>query len=391
MEASKHNAMINLLLLLLLGIHSDVALALSATPRPSLWKLLEAPDAWKTVFGENGQRGEYMDGYSSQAMLQRCREDYFWNNDDDDEILLQKRAQMMVDLYDHEPLWTHVCMVAFAEHYVLGGGVESQPFRTFYKHQLLQSEESPIFGGVVYRDWQEESNIKLSIFQKIGVDYVRLECNFGTAEDIGSPENLSKTPKFEQLANVAKTCQSLELVPLILIQVPWKESRKGDENVSLEYYDTAIQCLAKAFEDANVESNRILLETRPPMGVSVPEERNLSAAQRVQLGLETGQAMFQTLQSAFSEKPIAGFCVAGGSTKGAVPTAMEDDTQNAVRQGMRECARETWNYDACFWEMGAKLLLQPEVGQLWADNPKAARDLFCSNAQALAKEIQEPL
>ena len=43
--------------------------------------------------------------------------------------------------------------------------------------------------------------------------------------------------------------------------------------------------------------------------------------------------------------------------------AMEDDTQDAVRQGIRKGARTKWGYDICFWEMGAKLMLQPEVGQ----------------------------
>ena len=71
---------------------------------------------------------------------------------------------------------------------------------------------------------------------------------------------------------------------------------------------------------------------------------------------------------------------------------MEDDCQHAVRQGMRQCARVKWGYDLCFWEMGAKLMLQPEVGRLWGDDrrggPDAACELFRANAEGLADEIK---
>ena len=83
--------------------------------------------------------------------------------------------------------------------------------------------------------------------------------------------------------------------------------------------------------------------------------------------------------------------MAGGSTKGDLPQAMEDDTQHAVRQGLRQRAREHWGYDLCFWEMGAKLMLQPKVGRLWASQTRAGRDaareLFVVNAEDLADEI----
>ena len=73
---------------------------------------------------------------------------------------------------------------------------------------------------------------------------------------------------------------------------------------------------------------------------------------------------------------------------------MEDDTQNAVRQGIRYLAREYWDYDFCFWEMGAKRMLQPQVGRLWRKGDggrNVARRLFCVNAQDMADEIMENL
>ena len=103
--------------------------------------------------------------------------------------------------------------------------------------------------------------------------------------------------------------------------------------------------------------------------------------------------MFEVIQQAFGDT-IAGFCVAGGSTKGDIPLAMEDDTQNAVRQGIRQGAQAQWSYDVCFWEMGAKLMLQPKVGRLWGHTQverNAARELFRVNANDMAEEIATPL
>ena len=100
--------------------------------------------------------------------------------------------------------------------------------------------------------------------------------------------------------------------------------------------------------------------------------------------------MFEVMQEAFDGTTIAGFCVAGGSTKGDLPPAMEDDTQHAVRQGIRHRARERWGYDVCFWEMGAKLMLQPKVGRLWGHTQAerdAARELFRLNAEDMAREV----
>jgi len=74
---------------------------------------------------------------------------------------------------------------------------------------------------------------------------------------------------------------------------------------------------------------------------------------------------------------------------------MQDDTQDAVRQGIRSKAAEEWGYDLCFWEMGAKLMLQPKVGRLWRHNGQAGRDaareLFCVNARDMADEIKAGL
>ena len=154
-----------------------------------------------------------------------------------------------------------------------------------------------------------------------------------------------------------------------------------------------MQCFAKAAENSKVDPRKVLLETRPPIGKSAQEERGLAGSIRLCLGLKTGQLMFEVIQEAFGDG-IAGFCVAGGSTKGDVPLAMEDDTQNAVRQGLRKCAKARWKYDACFWEMGAKLMLQPKVGRLWGRTQAerdAARDLFCVNAADMAEEITTPI
>jgi len=366
--------------------------------------------AFKTIFGESGDRGEYMDGYSRQSMAERCREDYKWEKKfgRDCNDFASQRADMMSHLFnDNERLWKHVSMVAFAEHYVLDGDggdegetLTTKPFDTFHKQKQSQQQprNDPIFGGVVLSDWQKLSGERSSIEQKLadfrekGIDYVRLECNFGSADDIGGAAQLGNNPlfgaRFDLLAEAAKECQKREMVPLVLIQVPWRETG-GDSN---DYFKQAIKCFANALRDARVESKQVILETRPPIGVSTREERGLAGTMRISLGLETGRRMFDAIEEAFDGDTVAGFCVAGGSTKGDVPTAMEDDTQNAVRQGMRQLARVRWGYDLCFWEMGAKLMLQPKVGRLWGNaqvGRDAARELFCVNAEDLADEIKD--
>lgn len=145
---------------------------------------------------------------------------------------------------------------------------------------------------------------------------------------------------------------------------------------------------------AEVDSRQLLLETRPPLAFSAQEERGLKGSTRTALGLEIGLQMFDAIHEAFGAAGIPGFCLAGGSTNGDLPPAMEDDTQNAVRQGIRARAWEQWGYEVCFWEMGAKLMLQPRVGRLWGHRPAerdAARELFRLNAMDMAEEIMSPL
>lgn len=340
-----------------------------------MWQVLsEDASSWTTIFGKHGERGEYMDGYSKESMLERCLEDYRWNDNRADMSLVQ-RADMMSHLYDNEKLWKYVSMVAFAEHYVLDE--TRKPFNTFKRQKESQSE--PIFCGVVFQGW-EKSSSKLAVLQEQGIDYIRLECNLG---DITPKQLIDGDPRLKRLAEVAKVCQEHEMVPVLLLQVPWRETG------CIACFQQVIKGLSSAFMEAKVESKLVMLETRPPVGISTQEERELGKTARQSLGLEIGKIMFGAIEEAFHDGTIAGFCVAGGSTKGKMPTAMEDDTQDAVRQGMRQSARRGWGYDVCFWEMGAKLMLQPEVGQLWGEGKRdAASDLFCTNAQNLANEIK---
>ena len=179
------------------------------------------------------------------------------------------------------------------------------------------------------------------------------------------------------------------MVPLALLQLPWREID------SIDYFHQAMNSLASELHNAEVNCEQLILETRPPIGISALLEEGMNGTARQELGFQTGKTMFQAIHEAFFQEyntTIAGFCVAGGSTKGEFPTAMQDDTQNAVRQGIRLCALEEWGYDLCFWEMGAKLMLQPEVGRLWGQQGggrDAARDMFGLNARNMADEIKD--
>jgi len=234
------------------------------------------------------------------------------------------------------------------------------------------------------------------------IDYVRLHCNLGSV--VSSDNGRTLHSRLDRLTAAAKECQTLGMVPLILIQVPWREppppspGEESSSSSSLDRFEQAVRKLAIGLKRKGVESDKVLLETRPPIGVSVRDETAMSGGERISLGLRTGRKMFEILQEAFGNNNnnnngatrIAGFCVAGGSTKGAVPTAMQDDTQNAVRQGIRRSGLAAWGYEVCFWEMGAKLMLQPGVGRMWGQKEghrEAARELFRSNARALADEI----
>jgi len=371
--------------------------------------------AWKTIFGEHGERGEYMDGYSQNAMIQRCQEDYRWDTKIAPETFLSERADMMSHLYSNSNsnsnhrLWEHVGMVAFADHCVIENNEEEKttiihkrkPFETFMRQKESRPQDRPIFAGVVLSNWEEEQQPQqqqaegisktLKAFQRKGIDYVRLECNFGSSiDDIGGPTEFVDNPRFRErfgrLARAARACQTQEMVPLILLQFPWRDPGPG---VSMDCFKQVVKSFARALKEAEVDPERVLFETRPPIGISAQQERGLSGSERMQLGLDIGQNMFGVIQETLG--PIAGFCVAGGSTKGEFPTAMEDDTQNAVRQGMRMCAKQAWGYDLCYWEMGAKLMLQPKVGRLWrhgASGKDAARELFMVNAEDMADEIR---
>lgn len=368
-----------------------------AQPQARMWHVLDNDPvhAWTLIFGEHGERGEYMDGYSTQAMRERCEQDYKWVKKFSPNAFLAERADMMSHLYDNEKLWTHVSMVGFAEHYVLDADDNiAKPFDTFQRQQQAQPPEKPIFSGVVLAGWQSMDagalETKLCAFKEAGVDYIRLECNLGTASEIGGPSQLVDDPrlaaKFGDLAEVARSCQAQELVPLILLQVPWREPGRA----ASDYFRVAVEAFANAARDARVVSRRVLFETRPPMALSAQEERGLGGTARASLGLATGQEMFEVIERAFDGDAIAGFCVAGGSTKGDLPQAMEDDTQNGVRQGFRQRARRQWGYEACFWEMGAKLMLQPKVGRLWGPTQAerdAAREMFRVNAEDMADDV----
>ena len=352
---------------------------------PSMWQILTANSnlntntttTFQTIFGIDGQRGEYMDGYSQAAMMERCRDDYKWDIEHSETS--KERVKMMSHLYDNKMLYEYVNMVAFAEHYLHD---DNKAYQTFVKYKKLQPLNQPIFAGVVWDNWQQD--LQQDDLHLPKMDYVRMHCNLEVA-----PDNDNTYSLYRRLAVAAKKCQIYEMVPVMLIQVPWRV-----KNAS-KYFSEAMNTLAKELEIAGVDSNKMILETRPPIGISAQEEEGMVGSMRIELGFQTGQLMFRSIQEAFKGNTIAGFCVAGGSTKGDFPTAMQDDTQNAVRQGIRSCASDTWGYDFCFWEMGAKLMLQPQVGKLYGHNGQAgqdaARELFCVNARDMADEIQEAL
>mmetsp|Transcript_21109 Transcript_21109/g.42243 ORF Transcript_21109/g.42243 Transcript_21109/m.42243 type:complete len:396 (-) Transcript_21109:1338-2525(-) len=363
----------------------------------SMWQILNtnpSTTAFQTIFAP-GSRGEYMDGYSKAAMMERCHDDYKWSflekKDSVPQQVEEERVEMMSHLYENRQLFKYVCMVAFAEHYLMEDDDwnTSKAYETFMRQQEMQPPDESIFGGVVWDTWQQDDKLP-TLYKEKGIDYVRMHCNFGDGNIIGGAAQLltpSNNPLFGKLARAAKECQVNEMVPLILMQVPWREEDSDD------YFNQAMKSLADELQFAGVECKQVILETRPPIGISAQEEEGMSTIARQELGFQTGQNMFKSINKAFQDTTIAGFCVAGGSTKGEFPTAMQDDTQNAVRQGMRSCARDDWGYDLCFWEMGAKLMLQPKVGRLWGHNGQAGRDaareLFCVNARDMADEIRE--
>ena len=350
-----------------------------------------------------------MDGYSNAAMMERCRDDYEWDvsttHHNNDEVA-KERVDMMSHLYNNTQLWRYVSMVAFSNHYLMDGEGynNNKAYETFQRQKEQQHKLNlpPIFGGVVWDDWltEEDDQSTLARYQEKGIDYVRIHCNFGDDIMIGGSDNDQLlTPRnnalFGKLAKATKKCQVNELVPLLLLQLPWREPDADD------YFQWAMKSIASELQMAGVDCGKVFLETRPPIGISAQKEERMCSILRQEVGLKTGQTMFDAIKTAFqgdttsNSNNIAGFCVAGGSTKGEFPTAMQDDTQNAVRQGIRLMANEEWGYDLCFWEMGAKLMLQPKIGRLWGHNGQAGRDaareLFCVNARDMGDEIKAGL
>ena len=63
-----------------------------------MWHALGAAQpaqAFKTIFGESGARGEYMDAYAKQAMEDRCMEDYKWATAFKMDAFAAERADMV--------------------------------------------------------------------------------------------------------------------------------------------------------------------------------------------------------------------------------------------------------------------------------------------------------
>ena len=60
-----------------------------------LWQALEkeTQQAWTTIFGQEGECGEYMDGYSEQAMIDRCMQDYMWGSKFAPDAIPSERAR----------------------------------------------------------------------------------------------------------------------------------------------------------------------------------------------------------------------------------------------------------------------------------------------------------
>ena len=84
--------------LMLCGCDGVMSTHTSLVQRQRLWHLLEnqpRTEAWKTIFGANGERGEYMDGYSEEAMFNRCIEDYKWSSKFSLDTVLSERAKMV--------------------------------------------------------------------------------------------------------------------------------------------------------------------------------------------------------------------------------------------------------------------------------------------------------
>jgi hypothetical protein len=186
-------------------------------------------------------------------------------------------------------------MVAFSHHYLMdddddgeyNNNNNNKAYETFQrqKEQLHQLNLPPIFGGVVWDDWlteeedddQEEEEVDiinnnlstLALYKEKGIDYVRIHCNFGDDVIIdGSKDNDQLLPPssnnalFRKLAKATKKCQANELVPLLLLQLPWRVPDADD------YFHWTMKSIANELQMVGVDCNKVFLETRPPIGIS---------------------------------------------------------------------------------------------------------------------------
>ena len=71
----------------------------------------------------------------------------------------------------------------------------------------------------IHASRKSSAKSQLAAFRDRGIDYVRLDCNFGAADTIGGASQLTHDPRFGRLAAAAKACQEQQMVPLVLLQV----------------------------------------------------------------------------------------------------------------------------------------------------------------------------
>ena len=113
-----------------------------------------------------------------------------------------------------------------------------------------------------------------------------MECNIGSVHDIGLAESLFSdddfVKSFKRLGKSARICQDQEMVPLVLLQMPWRGEEGGglEENsgtssssTCTNYFEHGIKGFAQGLERNGVDPTKILLKTRPPLGISEEEEK----------------------------------------------------------------------------------------------------------------------
>eukprot|EP00986_Skeletonema_menzelii_P012885 scaffold7278_cov155-Skeletonema_menzelii.AAC.7 len=76
-----------------------------------------------------------------------------------------------------------------------------------------------------------------------------------------------------------------------------------------DYFNQAMKSLASELQNAGVKCEQLILETRPPIGMSVQLEEGISdkanqelgfQAGRQELGFRTGEFMFEAIHTVFS-------------------------------------------------------------------------------------------